>query len=59
MLLETRNTIAEIAYHCGFRDPFHFSRLVKAMQGVAAQHLRERMWSAPGAGATTKRFGKT
>ncbi len=44
MLTETGRTIAEIAYACGFRDPFHFSRLVKALQGVSPQSLRQRNW---------------
>jgi transcriptional regulator GlxA family with amidase domain len=33
MLAETGNTIAEIAYACGFRAPFHFSRHVKSLAG--------------------------
>ncbi len=42
LLTETSQTIAEIAYACGFRDPFHFSRLVKALQGISPQSLRQQ-----------------
>jgi AraC-like DNA-binding protein len=45
MLAETGHTIAEIAYACGFRDPFHFSRLVKGLQGSSPQHLRQQVWN--------------
>mgnify|MGYP000452538382 CR=1 FL=1 len=45
MLSETGHTIGEIAYACGFRDPFHFSRLVKGLQGVSPQNLRRQIWS--------------
>jgi AraC family L-rhamnose operon regulatory protein RhaS len=47
MLAETGSTIAEIAYACGFRDPFHFSRHVKALQGLSPTELRRKLWSKP------------
>lgn len=45
MLTETGHTVGEIAYACGFRDPFHFSRLVKGLQGVSPQNLRRQIWA--------------
>jgi len=48
MLAETGHTIAEIAYACGFRDPFHFSRLVKGLQGSSPQNLRRQIWTSQG-----------
>lgn len=45
MLADTGHTVAEIAYACGFGDPFHFSRLVKSVQGVSPTELRRKLWS--------------
>jgi AraC family L-rhamnose operon regulatory protein RhaS len=42
MLAETGRTVAEVAYACGFSDPFHFSRLVKALQGAPPSKLRRK-----------------
>jgi AraC-like DNA-binding protein len=47
LLAETDSTIAEIAYACGFRDPFHFSRQVKSLQGASPSELRRKLWSKP------------
>jgi AraC-like DNA-binding protein len=44
MLYETGHSIAEIANHCGFRNPFHFSRLVKGHFGVSPRALRQQAW---------------
>ena len=35
-------TIASIAYQCGFKDPAHFSRLFKACYGVSPSGFRAR-----------------
>jgi AraC family transcriptional regulator of arabinose operon len=37
-------TIAEIADRCGFKNPFHFSRLLRQMQGISPRQLRQRAW---------------
>ena len=44
LLAETGLTIGEIAYHCGFKNPFHFSRLVRQLQGVSPRHIRKSAW---------------
>jgi AraC family transcriptional regulator of arabinose operon len=38
-------TVAEVADRCGFKNPFHFSRLLRRMQGVSPRKLRQRAWS--------------
>jgi len=45
MLSQTGLTIAEIAYKCGFKNPFHFSRLVKTHQGLPPREVRNRAWA--------------
>lgn len=42
LLRETGLTIGEIAFQCGFKNPFHFSRLVRLHQGVSPRELRKR-----------------
>jgi AraC family transcriptional regulator of arabinose operon len=37
-------TVAEIADRCGFKNPFHFSRLLRQMQGLSPRQLRQRAW---------------
>ena len=44
LLAETGLTIAEIAFKCGFKNPFHFSRRVKQHQGVSPREVRRRAW---------------
>lgn len=44
MLGKTGLTVSEIAYQCGFKTPFHFSRLVKQHQGVSPREVRKRAW---------------
>jgi AraC-like DNA-binding protein len=59
MLFETGHTTAEIAYSCGFNNPFHFSRLIKQHFGRSPKDLRRQAWSngaeaaarAPGPGS--------
>ncbi len=37
-------TVAEIADRCGFKNPFHFSRLLRQQQGLSPRQLRRRAW---------------
>ena len=37
-------TVAEIADRCGFKNPFHFSRLLRQKQGLSPRQLRQRAW---------------
>lgn len=46
LLGETGLTVAEIAARCGFRNPFHFSRLVRRAQGACPREVRRRAWGA-------------
>jgi AraC-like DNA-binding protein len=43
MLRETGLTVSEISYKCGFKSPFHFSRLVKKQLGRSPREIRA--WS--------------
>jgi len=40
LLTATGLTVAEIADQCGFKNPFHFSRLMRKMQGLSPRQLR-------------------
>lgn len=42
LLLNTGLTIAEIAYQCGYKNPFHFSRQIKQRYGVSPKEIRAR-----------------
>ncbi len=44
LLAATGLTVAEIADRCGFANPFHFSRLLRQMQGVSPRKFRARNW---------------
>lgn len=44
LLRETGLTVAEIAYQCGFKNPFHFSRAVKNLQGEPPRQIRQKAW---------------
>lgn len=44
LLTETGLTISEIAYQCGFKNPFHFSRSVRRIQGVSPRAIRQSAW---------------
>lgn len=44
MLAKTGLTISEIAYQCGFKTPFHFSRLVRQHQGCPPRTVRKQAW---------------
>lgn len=45
MLNETGHSISEIAYRCGFNDPFHFSKLVKQYVGYCPKKIRHQTWA--------------
>lgn len=45
MLGETGLSISEIAYRCGFKNPYHFSRLVKTLQGTSPRTVRLKAWA--------------
>jgi len=45
MLAETGQTVAEIAYLCGFKNPFHFSRLLKQQTGRSPKEIRHHAWT--------------
>ena len=47
LLVATGLTVSEIADRCGFKNPFHFSRLLKQMQGGSPRQLRQRAWAKP------------
>ena len=38
-------TVAEIADRCGFKNPFHFSRLLRKVQGQSPRQIRQRAWA--------------
>jgi len=38
-------SITDIAARCGFANPFHFSRLVRRLQGLAPTAIRQRHWA--------------
>lgn len=40
LLLHTELTIAEIAYQCGYKNPFHFSRQIKQRFGMTPKQIR-------------------
>ena len=44
LLSETGLSISEIAYRCGFKNPFHFSRSVRKLQGQSPRALRQSAW---------------
>ncbi len=45
MLAETGLTIGEIAYKCGFKNPFHFSRMVRLHNGSSPRTIRQNAWT--------------
>jgi len=45
LLADTGLSIADIADQCGFRNPFHFSRCVRRLQGVSPREVRRRAWA--------------
>jgi AraC family transcriptional regulator of arabinose operon len=53
LLPATGLTVSEIADRCGFKNPFHFSRLLRKMQGVSPRQLRQKAWAKYPAGFRT------
>lgn len=47
LLRETGLSVAEAAYRCGFRTPFHFSRSVRQHFGAAPREVRTSRTKAP------------
>lgn len=45
LLRETGLTVGEVAFRCGFQTPFHFSRWVRQLYGVAPKTLRAQAWA--------------
>lgn len=45
MLRETGLSVSEIADRCGFKNPFHFSRRIRALQGESPRAVRRRAWA--------------
>ena len=51
LLGETGLTVSEIAYRCGFKNPFHFSRRVRARHGAPPREIRRAAWTGGDAAA--------
>ncbi len=47
MLRNTGLTVSEISEQCGFSNPYHFSRRIRATTGVSPRALREEAWGRP------------
>jgi AraC-like DNA-binding protein len=47
LLRETGLPIAEIAHRTGFKNPFHFSRMVKQLYHASPRQLRKQAWGTP------------
>jgi AraC family L-rhamnose operon regulatory protein RhaS len=45
MLVETGRTVGEVAYRCGFKNPFHFSRVLKRRFGKSPKDIRGQAWA--------------
>ena len=48
MLQDTGHSIGEISDRCGFSNPFHFSRLIRARTGLSPRAWREKVWGTVG-----------
>lgn len=44
MLLHTGLGVSDIAFRCGFKNPFHFSRKVTKQQGMSPRQIRQKEW---------------
>lgn len=44
MLRNSGLTVAEIAELCGFSNPFHFSRRIRATTGISPREVRRKAW---------------
>lgn len=43
-LMQTGLTISEISDQCGFKNPFHFSRAIRQIQGASPRAIRRAAW---------------
>jgi AraC-like DNA-binding protein len=59
LLTATGLTVAQVADRCGFKNPFHFSRLLRKMQGISPRQLRQRAWIKPPRNASRKEGAAT
>jgi len=50
LLADTGLSVAEVAYRCGFQNPYHFSRRIRERYGLSPKALRRRAWAAEGEG---------
>ncbi|MBC7938569.1 MAG: helix-turn-helix domain-containing protein [Chitinophagaceae bacterium] len=48
LLRDSGLSVSEMAYHCGFRVPFHFSRWVRVMEDRTPAEVRAKAWRRPG-----------
>lgn len=48
MLIETTNSIAEVAYNCGFNNIANFNRIFKRKKGCTPKEFRENYSMSPG-----------
>lgn len=46
LLENTGLTISEIAHHCGFSNPYHFSRVFRQHQNLSPRAYRQKRWKA-------------
>ncbi len=46
MLQDTGHSVGEISDRCGFSNPFHFSRLIRARTGLPPRAWRGKMWGS-------------
>lgn len=46
LLRDTGLPVAEIAWRCGFKTPFHFSRWVREVEGRGPREVRRAAWGA-------------
>ncbi len=44
LLTDTGLSVAEIADQCGFKNPFHFSRSIRRLQGRSPREVRRLAW---------------
>ena len=44
LLRETGLSLSEIASRCGFKNPYHFSRLVAKLKGIPPGTVRKNAW---------------
>jgi len=44
LLIQSGLPVSKVARQCGFRSPFHFSRLIKQRYGLSPRALRQQAW---------------